>query len=73
MYIPNHIPGSKPHTRFRRDISLTPVFSEFNGTFQGVRLHGLTTASHSDASEDGSDEAFVSSVCVQVLQWPLQK
>ncbi|KAG8748647.1 hypothetical protein FRC10_000038 [Ceratobasidium sp. 414] len=73
MYIPNHVPGSKPHMFSRRDISLTPVFSQFNGTFEGVKLQGLTANNHDGAGNHETDEAFVSNVCVQVLQWPLQK
>ncbi|KAG9092947.1 hypothetical protein FRC06_011731, partial [Ceratobasidium sp. 370] len=72
MYIPNHIPGSKPHMFSRRDISLTPVFSQFNGTFEGVKLQGLTVGNRDGTGDHETDEAFVSSVCVQVLQWPLQ-
>ncbi|KAG8716584.1 hypothetical protein FRC09_015538 [Ceratobasidium sp. 395] len=73
MYIPDRIPGAKNHMFSRRDISLTPVFSEFNGTFEGVKLNGLTATNHDGVGDHETDEAFVSSVCVQVLQWPLQK
>ncbi|KAG9089215.1 hypothetical protein FS749_001530 [Ceratobasidium sp. UAMH 11750] len=72
MYIPNYVPGSKPHMFSRRDISLTPVFSQFNGSFEGVKLQGLTVQNHDGAGNHETDEAFISNVCVQVLQWPLQ-
>ncbi|QRW00093.1 hypothetical protein RhiJN_28111 [Ceratobasidium sp. AG-Ba] len=73
MYIPDRVPGSRPHMLARRNINLTPVFSEFNGTFMGVQLNGLTSENHGGKGDHESDEAFISSVCVEVLQWPLQK
>ncbi|KAF8610059.1 hypothetical protein BDV93DRAFT_462753 [Ceratobasidium sp. AG-I] len=72
MYIPAHVPGSGLHTFSRRALSLTPIFSASNGTFEGVRLNGLSAGGYGGSS-NGGDEAFVSSVCVQTLQWPLQK
>ena len=75
MYIPAHVPGRNTHTISKRDLSLTPVFSQSNGTFQGVRLNGLSAANYAGSSQisDEESEAFVSSVCVHALQWPMQR
>ncbi|CAE6462563.1 unnamed protein product [Rhizoctonia solani] len=74
MYVPPHIPGSKTSSLRKRDIGMTPVFSQFDGKFEGVRLRGLSAGNYdSDGTDKETDEAFVSRVCVHSLQWPLQK
>ncbi|CAE6520374.1 unnamed protein product [Rhizoctonia solani] len=73
-YIPSHIPASKTRRLRKRDIGLTPVFSQFNGTFQGIKIQGLAAGNYNgDEAAKETDEAFVSAVCVHSLQWPLQK
>ncbi|CUA72470.1 Cation channel sperm-associated protein 2 [Rhizoctonia solani] len=74
MYIPSHTPGFKRNRLGKRDIGITPVFSQFNGTFEGVRLRGLTTGYYDiDDAHEETNDAFVSGVCVHSLQWPLQR
>ncbi|CAE6435727.1 unnamed protein product [Rhizoctonia solani] len=74
MYIPPHTPGSKRSRLRKRDIGITPVFSQFNGTFEGIMLRGLTAGNYDGHDADNeTDEAFVSEVCVHSLQWPLQR
>ncbi|KAH7340501.1 hypothetical protein B0J17DRAFT_568705 [Rhizoctonia solani] len=74
MYIPPHTPGSKTSGLRKRDIGMTPVFSQFDGKFEGVRLRGLSAGNYdSDGADKETDEAFVSRICVHSLQWPLQK
>ncbi|KAJ1310153.1 hypothetical protein OPQ81_006898 [Rhizoctonia solani] len=73
MYIPPHIPGSKTSRIRKRDVEITPVFSQSNGTFEGIRLEGLTSGNYDGNGGNETDEAFVSRVCVHSLQWPLQK
>ncbi|CAE6491429.1 unnamed protein product [Rhizoctonia solani] len=74
MYIPPYAPGSKTSKLRKRDIGLTPVFSQSNGTFEGIKLKGLETRNYNgNAADKSTDEAFISRVCVHSLQWPLQR
>ncbi|CAE6392710.1 unnamed protein product [Rhizoctonia solani] len=74
MYLPPHAPGSKDSRLRKRHIGISPVFSQFNGTFEGVRLRGLSAGNYDgNGAAKETDEAFISKVCVHSLQWPLQR
>ncbi|CAE6344464.1 unnamed protein product [Rhizoctonia solani] len=74
MYIPLHFPESKISRFRKRDLGITPVFSQSNGTFEGVRLRGLSEGNYDGKGEaKETDEAFISKICVHSLQWPLQR